>query len=323
MASQGCQQPDIRNILLVIILATLVLVLPGVHWSFFGWLYMLLPLFSFFLFGRFGIYLGKKVLLTAVIISLIAHLLLGGFDLFLFSSAMLLPGFVLYYSMQKGDTPSVSGLKGCLSLAGGWLIAGVIASTGTDVSSYSQMLHSFDEALTETVTLYRQSGDISAETLAMIEATISQMKIIIPAIMPGIIGSIVLLVIWMTMVLGNVLLAATIKTLPAWPSFSKWSLPDKLIWALIAMGVIILVPVDPLPKLGINCVLLLIIIYCFQGLSIAVFFMNKWKVPILIRSFFYVIIVFQSLGTLVLLLFGIADIWFDFRKLKTNTAADK
>jgi len=100
--------------------------------------------------------------------------------------------------------------------------------------------------------------------------------------------------------------------------FRQWSLPEKLIWAVIAMGACILIPVEPLPKIGINCVLLLIIIYCFQGLSITVFFMNKWKVPILLRSFFYVMIVFQSLGTLVLLFFGIADIWLDFRKLKTH-----
>jgi hypothetical protein len=54
-------------------------------------------------------------------------------------------------------------------------------------------------------------------------------------------------------------------------------------------------------------------------MAIAVFFMNKWNVPLLLRSFFYVMIVFQSLGTLILLIFGIADIWFDFRKLKQET----
>ncbi len=45
------------------------------------------------------------------------------------------------------------------------------------------------------------------------------------------------------------------------------------------------------------------------------FFLDKWNVPIVFRSFFYVMIVFQSFGTALLLVAGIADIWFDFRKL--------
>ncbi len=317
MASQGYQQPEIKSILIIVLVVSLTLVLPGLQWSLFGWLYLLLPLVSFFLFGRFGSYTGKKLLLTAATISLAANLLLGSFDLFLFSSAMLVPGFVLHRSAEHGELPSVSGLKGSLSLAGGWLIAVAVAAAGSEISVYGQMLHTLDQALTEAVEQYRQYDGISTEALVVIEATISQMKVVIPAIMPGILGSIVLFVTWATMVLGNIMLERT-SGLKAWPMFRQWSLPEKLIWAVIAMGACILIPVEPLPKIGINCVLLLIIIYCFQGLSITVFFMNKWKVPILLRSFFYVMIVFQSLGTLVLLFFGIADIWLDFRKLKTH-----
>ena len=209
MASQGYQQPEIKSILLIVLLVSLALVLPGLQWSLFGWLYILLPLFAFFLFGRFGSYTGKKLLLTAAAISLVANLLLGSFDLFLFSSAMLLPGFVLYRSAKRGELPSLSGLKGCLSLAGAWLIAVAFAAAGSEISVYSQMLHTLDQALTEGLEQYRQSDGISAETLVVIEATISQMKVVIPAIMPGILGSIVLFVTWTTMILGNILLKKT------------------------------------------------------------------------------------------------------------------
>jgi hypothetical protein len=317
VASQGYQQPELRNILIIILVFSLALVVPGLQWSLFGWLYILLPLFVFFLFGRFGAYTGKKLLLTAAAISLVIHLLLGSFDLFLFSSAMLLPGVVLHRSVELGESPFLSGLKGCLSLVGGWLIVVTVAAAGSEVSVYSQMLNTLDLALTEALEQYRQSSGISAEALVVIEATISQMKIVIPAIMPGILGSVVLLVIWTTMVFGNILLERT-SGFTAWPNFRRWSLPERLIWAVIAMGAFILIPVEPLPKIGINCILLLTIVYCFQGLSITVFFMNKWKVPLLLRSFFYVMIVFQSLGTLILLFFGIADIWVDFRRLKVD-----
>lgn len=321
MASLGYQQPEIKSIIIIILVVSLALVLPGLQWSLFGWLYIFLPLVAFFLLGRFGSYTGKKLLLTAATISLTANLLFGTFDLFLFSSAMLLPGFVLHRSVEHGELPSLSGLKGSLSLAGSWLIAVAIAAAGSEISVYGQMLLTLDRALTEALQQYRQYEGISSEALVVIEETISQMKVVIPAIMPGILGSIVLFVTWATMVFGNILLERT-NGLKAWPTFRQWSLPEKLIWAVIAMGACILVPVEPLPKIGINCVLLLIIIYCFQGLSITVFFMNKWKVPVLLRSFFYVMIVFQSLGTLILLFFGIADIWLDFRKLKTQAPSE-
>lgn len=317
MASQGYQQPEIRNILFIILLASLALVLPGLQWSLFGWLYILLPLLAFFLFSRFGAHTGKRLLLTAATISLIVHVFLGSYDLFLFSIALLLPGVVLHRSAEHGESPSLSGFKGCLSLAGGWLIVVTIAALGSDVSVYSQMLQSLDQALTGVLDQYRQS--FSAEEFVVIEATILQMQVIIPAIMPGILGSFILLITWATMVLGGILVEK-VNGFKAWPDFRQWALPEKLIWSVIAMGIMILIPVEPLPKIGINCILVLYIIFCFQGLAIAVFFMNKWKVPLLLRSFLYVMIVFQSLGTLILLFFGIADIWLDFRKLKANAA---
>lgn len=321
VASQGDQQPEIRSILFAILLISLALVLPGLQWSLFGWLYMLLPLMTFFLFGRFGNFTGKRLLLTGAAIALAVDLFLGNFDLFLFSSGMLLPGVVLHRSAERGEEPCLSGLKGFLALTGGWLVAVAIVAVGSEISLYSQMLHALDQAITEALEQYRQSDGMTADTLAVIETTLSQMKVIIPIILPGILGSIALFVTWATMVLGNILLERT-SGFKAWPIFRQWTLPEKLIWAVIVMAGCILIPVEPLPKLGVNCIILLVIIYCLQGLSITVFFMNKWKVPILLRSFFYVMIVFQSLGTLVLLFFGIADIWLDFRKLKTPVASE-
>ncbi|MFH0781048.1 MAG: DUF2232 domain-containing protein [Pseudomonadota bacterium] len=319
MANQGYQQPDIKSIVVIVLLVSLALLLPGLQWSLFGWVYIFLPLFAFFIYGKFGSNVGKKLLFIAAAISLAANLLLGSFEVFLFSGAMLLPGIVLHRSAGHGESPAQSGLKGCLTLIGGWLVVVAVATAGSEVSVYSQMLQTMDQALTEALEQYRQSVGISAEALVVIEATITQMKVIIPAIMPGILGSVVLFIIWTTMVLGNIILKKT-SGISAWSHFRQWVLPEKLIWGVIGMGAFILIPIDPLPRIGINCTLLLSIIYCFQGMSITVFFMNKWKVPTLLRSFFYVMIVFQSLGTLILLFFGIADIWVDFRKLKANSA---
>lgn len=318
MATQDIEQPEIGRIINIVLLTSLVLVLPGIQWSLFGWLHVFLPLLSFFLLGRYGRYTGKRLLLSAVTISLIVSLVLSSVDLFVFSFTLLLSGFVLYQSADRHESPALSGFKTAASLAGGWLIVLTILSAGSEISAYGQLLKTLDQGIIEALEYYRQSDTVSTETLVVLETTLYQMQVLVPMIMPAILGSLILMITWLTMVIGNILLLKT-SGHAVWSSYRSWQLPEKLIWVVIVMAVLALIPTQPLRAVGINGLILLSIIYCFQGLSIVVFFMHKWDVPLLLRSFCYVMIVFQSLGTLVLLFFGIADIWFDFRKQKCVT----
>ena len=61
--------------------------------------------------------------------------------------------------------------------------------------------------------------------------------------------------------------------------------------------------------------MLLAILYFFQGLAIAAFYLNKWKLPKFFRSVMYLMLILQSFGTILLTVVGIADVWFDIRKL--------
>ncbi len=315
MASQENQQPKIGGIVRTILFASLVLILPGIQWSLFGWLYIFLPLVGFYTLARYGSFTGKRLLGIAVAVSFVAYLLLKNFELFVFSFALLLSGYALFSSAERRDSPAVSGLKGSLVLAGSWILILAALSIGSDMSAYGQFLSSLDEGITEALNYYRQNNDISADTLVMLETTLHWMKVYIPKVMPSILGSFILALTWFTMVLGNILVPKTGGSAP-WVSYQLWQLPEKVIWLVIGAGLLALLPIQLLRTIGVNVLVLLSMIYCFQGLSIAVFFMNKWKVPLLLRSFFYVMIIFQSFGTILLLVFGIGDIWFDFRKLK-------
>lgn len=318
MASPGNAQPKIGRIIPAIFVAALVIVLPGLQWSLFGWLHIFLPLLAFYILGNFGEYTGKRLLLVAVVISLLVYLLARNFELFTFSCTLLLTGYVLFFSAERQHSPALSGLMGAVAMAGGWGVIFTVLSIGQEVSAYSQLINSLDDGIGEALDLYRRSSDISADSLMLLEATLSRMKVIVPLIMPSILGSFILLITWFTMVLGNLLMLKSSGSAP-WTSYRYWHLPEKLIWLAIITGLLTLLPVQLFRSIGINSLVLLSIIYCFQGMSIAVYFMHRWHVPLLLRSFFYVMIVFQQFGTLLLLIFGIADIWFDFRKLKQDT----
>jgi uncharacterized protein YybS (DUF2232 family) len=319
VVTEGKERPEIGSIVRSILLASLILVLPGIQWSLFGWLHIFLPLLAFYLLWVHGGYTGSRLLLSAVGLGALVYLLTGNFDLFVFTSALLFSGYVLYRSAERGDKPHISGLKGSLALACGWALVLAILSIGAEMSAYGQLVSTLDEGIGEALEYYRQSETISAETLMVLEATLYRMKVIIPIIMPGILGSLVMLLVWFTMVTCNLVLSRVGQTSP-WVGYRYWQLPEKLIWVVIGTGLSALAPLQPFRDIGINCLILLSIIYCFQGLSIVVFFMNKWNVPILLRSFFYVMIVFQSFGTILLLILGVADIWFDFRKIKPGAA---
>jgi len=322
VAPQVQNNVDVIRIGMVILLSSLVIMLPAVDWSIFGWMHMLLPLLSFYVLSRYGSYTGLRFLLTSTVISGVVFLVLQSFELFVFSAILLLAGYVLHDSSEKHNSPALSGLKTFATLAVGWILILGFFTFGADVSPYRQLVNTIDIGIGEALLYYRQSDSVSAETLIMLEATLAQMKVIVPLIMPAILGSLILMTIWFTMVVGNNILIRSRGNSP-WPTYGNWQLPEKLIWVAIILGGAALVPIPAVKIVGINGLILIAMVYCFQGLSIAVFYMNRWNVPILIRSFFYVMMVLQSFGTIILLVLGIADIWFDVRKLKAPAEEEK
>ncbi len=323
MSNQGADQLETRNIITTILLVLIILVLPGIQWSFFGWMHILLPLLSFYLLSRYGLYVGNRLLLTSLGLSFVVFLLLQRVDFFLLTLSLLPVGYILVHAANRHESPAMSGLKGALTLTGCWFVVFAGLSIGSEVSFYNQLINTLDEGLTEALHYYRASSTISGETLVLLETTLLQMRVIVPVIMPAILGSFVLLITWFTMIIGNSLVLKMCGQAP-WEQYRHWQLPERLIWLIILFGAFTLIPGNPVREIGVNGLILLSLVYCFQGMAIAVFFMNKWRIPILFKTFFYVMIIFQSFGTILLLFLGIADIWFNFRKLNVvdNDTAD-
>lgn len=314
MSNSRANHPGLSGIINTILIVSLILVLPGIQWSLFGWLHILIPLLSFFLLSRYGFHIGNRLLLTSLALAFIIFLVMQRIDFFFFSLSLLPVGYVLVYAVNRNDSPAMSGLKGALTLTVCWFVAFTFLSIGSEVSFYTQLINTLDDGISEALRYYRTSASVTSETFMLLESTLLQMKLIVPVIMPAMLGSFILLITWFTMVVGNKLVFKVCGKAP-WIQFSHWQLPDKLIWIIILFGMLILISASPVRKIGINGLILLSIVYCFQGLAIGVFFMHKWNIPLIFRVFFYVMIIFQSFGTVLLLFLGIVDIWLNFRKL--------
>lgn len=120
--------------------------------------------------------------------------------------------------------------------------------------------------------------------------------------------------VWVNLVAGDWLLKRRGGTLSNWTHFSQWRLPEYLVWGVIASGLFLFLPDNPLSALGLNTLLVLGLVYFFQGLSIMTFLLKKWAVPAPLKVFLYALLVVQAYGMIILAGLGLADVWLDFRK---------
>jgi uncharacterized protein YybS (DUF2232 family) len=187
---------------------------------------------------------------------------------------------------------------------------------------YSMLLQSVNQGIDETLKYYQENEKIPAESYYLLAQTFLEIKERLFQLMPAIMASLAIITVWMAMVFGNSLLQKNSGQRP-WPEYQYWQLPEKLVWLVVVAAILALMPLPMARTIGFNLLVIASLIYCFQGLSIFLFFLNKWKVPLFIRSLLYVIVVFQSLGTIFLSVIGLADVWFDLRHLSSQDPDQK
>jgi len=303
----------VQHILLVFV----VILLPGVLGAIFGWIHMLLPLLVFYYLIRYGTNRGKKYILIGCVLACLAGLIFQIIEQLLFSLPLIPTGFLLANSVKKGESLHIAGIKGTLGLIGTWILATSILSFGMEAHPYTLLVNSLAQGMDEALAYYKANSTVSSETLYLLQQTFEQLKIWIPKVLPGILTCMTLLITWVTMVSGNRLLFKKTGIRP-WAEYRYWVLPEKLVWIVIASAVLIMVPMEPGRTIGLNVLLISGLLYCFQGTSIMIFYFYKWSVPVFLRTIIYLILFFQSFGAIFLAIVGVADVWFDVRKINSN-----
>jgi uncharacterized protein YybS (DUF2232 family) len=233
----------------------------------------------------------------------------------IFTTALIPAGYSLAQSGFRSDSAPLSGFKAVIILVSCWLLLLSMQTALSGVNPITEFLGSLDSDIERTLGYYRQSESVAPETLAILEESFFQMKTILPNILPSIMVSLALLIIWSSMLLGNKLVLKFTGYRP-WPDQQTWRLPDKLIWLFIGGAIITLLPVAPIRIFGSNVLICMGLIYLFQGFAVLSFFLHKWNVPQVVRFLLYAMMLFQSFGTVLLMIIGIGEVWFDLRRLK-------
>jgi len=296
-----------------IVLFSLALLLPSVHIGLFGWIYFMIPLTVLFYMYRWRH--GLNFIGAGFILALVVSIFISSIEIVIFSAALIPAGYSLAQSGFRSDSAPLSGFKGLIILVSCWLLLLTMQTALSGVNPITEFLGSLDNDIERTLGYYRQSDRVTPETLAILEESFLQMKTILPHILASLMVSLALLITWSTMLLGN-RMVLKFTGYRAWPDHQSWRLPDKLIWLFIGSAIITLLPVAPIRIVGSNMLICMGLIYLFQGFAVLSFFLHKWNVPQVVRFLLYAMMLFQSFGTVLLLVIGIGEVWFDLRRLK-------
>jgi uncharacterized protein YybS (DUF2232 family) len=295
-----------------VLLFALLILLPGLQGAFFGWLYFMLP--TAVLFAMYRWEHGFRLVLAGLFIAAVIGGLIGAWGTIVLAGLLIPTGYTLANSALQHDSPAMSGLKGTVALLSCCLllIAGQTLFSG--VNPISAFLGSLDHDIEAALASYRQSEAFAPDTMALLEQSFYQMKTVLPNILPSLFASMAVFVSWLAMLTGNRLIRRLTGYQP-WEEHTIWHLPDRLVWLFIGAAVLSLLPLGTIRLVGINLLILLSLVYVLQGFSILAFFLHKWKTPLLLRFFVYGMMLFQSFGAMLLLGVGLADVWFDMRRL--------
>jgi len=204
-------------------------------------------------------------------------------------------------------------------LAGGILLA--IYSAGLEHSLITSLQTMVADNVRNTFKMYADIGVsfdrqmVGEEEIAAISKT---MVMIIPAILT--VGAIMSVVI--NSLVAHYLAAKRYgATIFSGMDVSLWGVPDNLVWVIIGGGVLMFSSSGVADIIGLNVLIVMSVLYFLQGVSVTIFLFKKWRLHMLVKIAIYGIILSQPIFWVLVTVFGLADIWVDFRKMRGKLGA--
>lgn len=232
-----------------------------------------------------------------------------------FGLALLALGFALSEFSEKGLAIEQTVLFACGTiLAGGFVVLMLYGNLsgirlGVLVSDY------IGKNLELTLRLYEDAG-MTEQNVAVLSESMDALRHLLVRILPALATAFVLVAAWMTLLTVRTVMKRKGLGFPDFGPLNRWAAPEFLVWAVIASGVLLLLPMDTAKVAALNALIVLVTVYFFQGIAIVSFYFETKGVPRALRVLVYgMMAVWQMLALLVAGL-GFFDTWADFRRLK-------
>jgi hypothetical protein len=302
-----------QAVVLICFTLILPLLLPG-----FGWLYVFIPLPSFYYLVCRGEKEGGKIVGQGLFFSGIVAGLLKVLALFLFAGTFLTISFSLARSIKFRYGPAEAGGRAAAALLAGWLILTAAYGLVYKANLYSDLRLSIDRGIEAAYPIYLKNAELPPELKEEVKQAFEAIRQTIPKILPSLLAIWLLFSVWLTMSIGAAILNKYHPGLLPWPSFCEWRLHEATVWGLIVSGLLLIVPASRIT--GLNGLIIALVLYFFQGLAVLATLFNRWRVPSAVRFIIYLLTFMQLYGPLFLSLLGLIDVWANFKKLGGSSA---
>lgn len=135
------------------------------------------------------------------------------------------------------------------------------------------------------------------------------------AVLPGMFLVSFMATIWMNILIIRNLLKRKGMVLKNMEHLNRYRVPDFFVWIVILLVLGMFLPVQAAKVLSVNCLIVLMLIYFFQGIAIVSFFFEKKGSPLPLRVFCYCLIAAQIYFLILVIGLGFFDNWINFRKI--------
>ena len=235
-------------------------------------------------------------------------------DLF-FCFALLLTGYVLgEFLEQKISIEKSIGYTVGTTLGVSFLLL-VMYTMSTGQSLLTVVSDYVAKNLEFSLHIYSQMG-LSEEKAGLISSKLDLIGYYLTRMLPGLITVMLSVITWLnTLFIRKILRKKGIDF--SWLGvLNRWKTVDHLVWAVILFILLALVPHRGAVLLGCNALMVLMMVYFFQGMAVLAFYFDKKGFPDLLRFFFYSLLVIQQVLVLLVVALGFFDTWLNFRKLE-------
>ncbi|MBA2881788.1 uncharacterized protein YybS (DUF2232 family) [Desulfosalsimonas propionicica] len=160
-----------------------------------------------------------------------------------------------------------------------------------------------------------ETMEMPESSIRVLTESMDRIHYVIMGILPALTASGLIFAGWANLLIARAALRARQLPEPGFGRLNLWKAPDALVWAVIASALLLWVASGPLAFMGANALILLMLIYLFQGIAVISWYFEQKQMPLFLRVLIYVLIAIQQALALMVIGLGFFDTWADFRKI--------
>lgn len=192
----------------------------------------------------------------------------------------------------------------------------IVYSSVSGINLQQLISAEISDSLKQAVALYEKGG-VTGEELELIRRSMSTVADMLQRLYPALVTAMLVVIAGCNLVLIKKSTAKTAVNLHI-GDFSTFRNPDLLIWILIVTGFSLLLPVSLMTTPALNILLIVSMLYFFQGMAVVSALTTKHSVPALMRVLLYAMLIIQPYLLALVAGIGLFDLWVDFRTPKTQ-----